>query len=749
MSAAHALQLSFRDDPDFVELVTHRLAADRVEVDIDVADMRCANCAGRIDSALTTLDGVAQVRVNPAQRRVVLTYDPNRVGLRSVFEAIADAGYTPAYVAREADDDHSRAERRRQLKGLAVAALAMMQVMMFSLPLYVAEADGMGAYYVALFRWSALIFTTPVVFYSARPFFTNAFASLKGTLGAGGAPGLAMDLPVALAIGAAYAASAVATIAGDGAVYFDSVTMFVFLLLGARFLEQQARRRLVRNDNWLALLPESARRESNGRVETVALGALRAGDRIVVPSGSRIAIDGEIVDGTTQVDEATLTGESRLVAKTVGMRVFAGTMNVAQPITVVAAAAPAQTRVADIHRLAQRAALDKPAVAVQADAIARHFVAAVLAIALATFVFWYFSDPSKALSAAIAVLVVSCPCALSLATPTAITVATLTLRRRGFLITRAHVLERLARIRRVIFDKTGTLTGDAPELAAVSTFDGFEAARAIAIARALETRSNHPLGVALSDAPVAVSVVGDVHIARGKGMEGRVDGVRYRLGSAEYCGATQTPVHPELSTFYLAEDESNGERVVAEFAVRTALRDDARATIAALAKLGVDAEISTGDRKEPARAVAETLGIPYAAQVTPEAKLARVCALRDRGVDVAMVGDGINDVPGLAAAAVSIAPADGTDLARSHSDAVLLAAGIGGIARAIVVARATRRVIRQNLGWAAAYNLIAIPLAAAGWVPPWLAALGMSASSLGVTLNALRLSRADARVEVR
>jgi Cu2+-exporting ATPase len=313
--------------------------------------------------------------------------------------------------------------------------------------------------------------------------------------------------------------------------------------------------------------------------------AIRAGDRIIVPAGSRIAIDGDIVDGTTRIDEATLTGESRLIAKSVGMRVFAGTLNVAQPITVVAAASPALTRVADIHRLAQRASLDKPAIAVQADAIARHFVAAVLAIALATLVFWYFSDPSKALPAAIAVLVVSCPCALSLATPAAITVATSTLRRRGFLITRAHVLERLARIRRVIFDKTGTLTGGAPELATVTAFGGFDAARAVEIARALETRSNHTLGAALSSAPVVPSTVDGVRIARGKGIEGRVDGIGYRLGNAEFCGAVRAPVHPELSTFYLSTERDG--RVVAEFAVRATLRDDAAATIAALAMLGV------------------------------------------------------------------------------------------------------------------------------------------------------------------
>jgi Cu2+-exporting ATPase len=749
VTAAHALQLPFRDDPDFVGLVAHRVASDRYEVDLDVADMRCANCASRIERALTAIDGIERVRINPAQHRVVLDYDPNRVALSAVFDAVSAAGYTPMYVAREVDDPRAHAERRRQLKGIAVAALAMMQVMMFSLPLYVADVDHMSAYYVQLFRWSALVFTAPVVLYSARPFFENAVASFAGAIGRG-STGLAMDVPVALAIAVGFVASAIATVRGTGDVYFDSITMFVFLLLGARFLEQQARRRLGRFDHWLALLPETARRETNGGVETISLDAIRAGDRIVVPSGSRIAVDGDVVAGATQVDEATLTGESRPVAKTIGARVFAGTLNIAQPITVVATKRPAQTRVADIHRLAQRATLDKPRVAVQADAVARHFVAAVLAIAAATFVFWHFADPVMALPAAIAVLVVSCPCALSLATPMAITVATLALRRRGFVITRAHVLERLARIRRVIFDKTGTLTGATPELVAVEPFDGFDAARAVQIARALEHRSDHPLRAAFAPTDVPTPTAVSVRIERGKGISGEVDGVAYRLGNAEYCHATSAPLHPDLTTFYLATVDAPGvPAVVAEFAVRMALRDDVPATLAALSRLGVDTEICTGDRAEPTRALAEGLGIPYSADATPEAKLAHVRELAERGVDVAMVGDGVNDVPGLAAAAVSIAPADGTDLARAHSDAVLLAPGIGAIVEAIVVARATQRIVRQNLTWAAAYNLVAIPLAVAGALPPWAAAIGMSASSLGVTLNALRLARTDKSAEAR
>ncbi len=298
---APSLQLGFRDDPAFVDLVTRPLAKDRYELDLEVPDMRCANCAQRIERALTVMDGVSSVRINPAQQLVVLDYDPGRTTLSGILDAVRSAGYTPVYVARPLDDPQLTAERRRQLKRLAVAGLAMMQVMMFSLPLYVAGTDGMNAFWTSLFRWSSLLFTTPVVFYSARQFFANATASLAGLFGRGGSAGLAMDVPVALAIAAAYAASVVATLSGTGEVYFDSVTMFTFLLLGARFLEQQTRRRLARFDHWLALLPETARRENaDGRVERIALDAIRPGDRIVIGSGTRIAIDGVIVDGATR-----------------------------------------------------------------------------------------------------------------------------------------------------------------------------------------------------------------------------------------------------------------------------------------------------------------------------------------------------------------------------------------------------------------------------------------------------------------
>ena len=741
---ASPLQLDFSDDSSLVDLVTHPIGRDRREVELEVPDMHCANCAARIEQALTGIDGVDAVRVNPARHLVSLDYDPTRTPLGALLDALTEIGYTPAFLARASDDPRLLAERRDQLKRLGVAGLAMMQIMMFALPLYVADRDGLTPFYATLFRWSSLVFALPVVFYSARPFFANAARSVGGRrsaareTGVAIGRGLAMDVPVALAIAIAFGASLVATVAGRGDVYYDSIAMFTFLLLGARVLEQRTRHRLARFDDWLALLPASIDRLRDGRIERVAIGALSRGDRVLVPAGSRLPVDGTIEEGESRVDESVLTGESQPIGKPTGARVYAGTLNVDHPVTVAVDAPAVATRMADIHRLAQRAALDKPQLAILADRAARHFVVAIVAIAAVTCAAWLAFDPARALPATLAVLVVSCPCALSLATPMALTAAAIALRRHGFVITRANVLEQLARVTRVVFDKTGTLTGGAVELVHTAAHADRDVDACIAIARALDLRTTHPLARALGSG--AGSGARAVRVERGKGLEGVVDAVAYRLGNADYCGATAPPARPELSTFYLSRVEAGDRTVLAEFGVRAQLRVDAPLAIDALRQLGVGVEILSGDGAEPTRLVSHALGdVPFRSRVAPEAKLERLKALRAEGEVVAMVADGINDVPSLSGAAVSIATADGTDLAKSAADALLLGNGVGAVPRAIAIARRARGVIRQNIGWAFAYNAIAIPFAALGSIPPWLAALGMSGSSLLVASNAVRL----------
>jgi Cu2+-exporting ATPase len=727
-------QLGLADDHSATGLVTRVLDDGLTQIDLRVPDMRCSGCATRIESALRALNGVGRVRTNPATHHLAIDYDPSRVGVAQLLGSVEDCGYTPLFTMPAKDDPASRAEQRAQLKRIGVAGIAMMQVMMFTLALYAGAYTPMEPFYQSLFRWIGLLFTTPVVAYSAQPFFYGAVRSLRR-----GSVGLAMDVPVAVAIAAAYGASCWATVTGSGQVYFDSVTMFTFFLLSARYLEQNARRRLARFDDWLAMFPEHAVRVKDGRAESIDVAKIRRADELLVTGGSRVPADAIIVDGTSCFDEALLTGESVPVEKGPGAAVYAGTINLKQPVTVRAESTPGATRIAMLQRLADRASLDRPAALVSADWLARHFITAVLVLAALTYLGWSWIDPSHAFAAAIAVLVVSCPCALSLATPTAVTAATIALRRIGFVVTRADVLDRLADATDVIFDKTGTLTGAGAELVDVTPHADLDRATCVALAQALERAANHPLATAFGGGSAETPQVTAIEVHPGRGVAGRWRGTRLQLGSAAFCAAeSPSGAAGPFSTVYLSRDG----RIVASFGVRSTLRADADETIGALRRQGLTVEMLSGDAFTPTAAASAALsGVPFRAAVTPEQKLEHVRAIQRAGRRVIMVGDGVNDVPVLAAASVSVTPLEATDLAKNVSDAILLSRGLSPLVAAIVVARRARTVIRQNLGWALAYNVIAIPLAVLGVIEPWVAALGMSASSLLVTTNALRLSR--------
>lgn len=707
-------------------------------VQLYVPDMRCAACAGCIEDAIRRAVPDARVTTNVTRQLVGIDV-PADVALGTILDAVEAAGYTPTPTAADSRADGWRALRRDHLQRIGVAGIAMMQVMMVSLATYLAGPGGMDPTLTTLFRFTALTFCVPVVGYAALPFFRNAVASLRHGLGASRGAGLAMDVPVALAIGGAFAASVVATVSGTGEVYFDSVTMFTFLLLTARFLEQSLRGRLARMDQLLDLLPTTVQRVDPGGTVEIPLGAVRPGDDLLIKPGQRIPVDGHVHAGSTEVDEAALTGESAPRLRAVNDAVFAGTLNLAQPVTVRATRAGAATRLGSLEDLARRAEAAKPPVMELTDRIARIFVAGVLAIAALTALGWYWVDPGRALWTAVAVLVVSCPCALSLATPTAITAATVALRRRGFVVTRAHLLERLAGTTDVVFDKTGTLTTGFTELAAVEVLDGSRE-QCMADAAALERCFDHPYARAFRDVVVdAPAPVEAIRLVPGEGIEGTVEGRALRVGRPEFCGLEEHARDDGTTQLGLSRDG----RPAARFHLRDVLRPGAEATVRALRADGLSVRVWSGDSEPATRAIADRLGgLGHDAGMTPEDKLALLRGLQSDGRSVLMVGDGINDVPSLAAATVAIAPLDATDLAKQKSDALLLSRSLFPLAEAFRVARRGRRIIRQNLTWAVAYNLACIPLAAFGIIPPWAAALGMSSSSLLVTLNACRLARA-------
>ena len=699
-----------------------------------VEGVRCAACGWLIEKRLEHLPGVREVRVNPATARARLVWDPSILPLSRALGALAGLGYRP-HPGDTAPADLALRERRGALRRLGVAGLGMMQAMMYAVALYAGAFQGMDAGIEQLLRWVSLLVATPVALYSGWPFFAGAWRDLRA-----GRPG--MDVPVALAVGGAWAASVLHTVTGTGEVYFDSVSMFVFLLSLGRFLEMGARHRTGSTRDALArLLPQSARRRgAGGEWESVALPELAAGDRVQVRHGEALPADGRLASAAARLGEALLTGESRPRARVAGEPVLAGSLNLGDPLELEVERTGADTRVSAIGRLLDQAQSERPPLAAAADRAARWFVLGVLAAAACTWFAWHALDPARAFEITLAVLVVTCPCALSLATPAAMTAAIGHLARRGLLVARAGAVERLAHATRIVFDKTGTLTRGQPRLTAVEPAPGVDPEQAVAVAAALESASEHPLARAFAGL-AAAGTPEHVVVHPGLGIEGTVGGRRYRLGRPDFAG---DPLDEHAGGTRVAL--SNEDGVLARFVIADALRPEVPREVRRLGALGLPAAIASGDATDAVAPIAAAAGVAdWHAGLAPEDKLARLRTLQAAGERVVMVGDGVNDAPVLAGADVSVAMAAGTPLAHTSADMVLLGESLAPLADGVAAARRALAVTRQNLYWAAGYNLVALPLAATGWVAPWMAAIGMSASSLLVVLNALRLGRAPRR----
>jgi Cu2+-exporting ATPase len=594
-----------------------------------------------------------------------------------------------------------------------------------------------------LMSWASLILTIPVVMYSAWPFFIGAWRDFRRRM-------LGMDVPVALGVGTAFAASVYSTFSGEGEVYYDSVTMFIFLLLTGRFLEMNARRRAgAAVEELVKLIPAATTRLPNWPArdeEQVPVARLAVGDHVLVRPGETLPADGVVVEGDSAVSEAMLTGESLPVSKSKDAKVVGGSLNQASPLVVRVDKLGADTRLASIVRLLDRAQSEKPRIGQLADRAAAWFVGLLLVITFVVGLAWTLIDPSRTLWIVVSILVVTCPCALGLATPAALTTATGRLTRLGLLTTRGHALETLARATDLVFDKTGTLTHGRLSVRRVVPLGGRSAEEVSALAAALEAGSEHPIARALCQAATSTTAASGIRNTPGRGVEGTLNGRTYRLGSPRFAAAGEAP--PESAG---CEYPKNGHEswvalaqeneLIAWFALADTPRADAPAALAALRQQGLRLHLLSGDAEGAVRTTAQQLGITeWHAGALPEDKLAYVKALQQQGRIVAMVGDGINDAPVLAGAQVSIAMGEGTDVAQAAADMVMLGSRLATLSEGVALARKTQRIIRQNLGWALGYNLIAIPAAALGYVTPWMAGIGMSASSLLVVLNALRLA---------
>lgn len=707
-----------------------------------ISGMYCAACAGLIEDALLGVDGVREARVHSSTALALVRWDPQRTQASALVEAVRRAGYGAVPDAAASARAQREAEQRKALWRLFVAGFCMMQVMMYATPAYVSEPGDITPDMLRLLQWASWILSLPVLLFSAGPFFAGAWNSLKHRR-------LGMDVPVSLGILVTFVASSGATFEPGGVfgheVYFDSLTMFVFFLLGGRWLEARARHRVALSlEAGSARLPDSVERLlDDGSVEAVAMARLAVGDRVRVKAGQAYPADGVLLEGRSLADEALLTGESEPVAKQPGDEVVAGSLNLRAPVVMKILRLGEDTRQAGIVALMRSALTQRPRLVQQAERIAGPFLWTVLALAAGAAAVWSVIDPSRAVWVAVSVLIVTCPCALSLAAPSALLAATGGLARRGVLLQRIEALEALATIDTVVFDKTGTLTLDRLELAETRVVSGqTDAASVLARAASLAALSSHPASRALVDA-VRDATVGsawsDVEEHAGQGLEARdAAGRRWRLGRREWVDARLTDEQaPEGALCFGDED---GARAV--FVLRETLRSDAQYALAQLHAQGVQLAMLSGDAPARAAALAQRLGITEVrGGATPSDKLAAVSAWQGEGRRVAMVGDGLNDAPVLARADVSFAFAHGSAVARSGADVVLLGDRLADVALARTQSQLTLRVIRQNLAWAALYNAACVPLALVGWLPPWAAGIGMASSSLLVVLNALRVSR--------
>ncbi|MBK6351615.1 MAG: heavy metal translocating P-type ATPase [Proteobacteria bacterium] len=730
------------DRPELVERLTRAEANGARSITVLLEGLRCSACSWLADKALHLQSGVLEVSVNPATARARLVWEPSKVRLGDLLRVLEHVGLRPHPLAGEPAEQIALLERRSALKRLAVAGFGMMQVMMFALPLYVADTSGMEPGMREFFRLVSMLVSIPVAFYAGWPFYQGAWHALR-------ARSVSMDVPVTLGIVIAFVASVWNALTGHGEVYFDSVTMFVFFLSLGRYVEMVARHRAGSVADALArLAPVTARRVRDGLVEDVQAIELQPGDAMLVRTGEVFAADGVVAeDAEGRVDESMLTGESTAIPKHRGSPVHAGTQNLGAPLRVQVSAVAGDTVLAGIVALLERAQAERPRLAKAADRAAAWFLSRILVGSALVFVVWWFVEPSQAIPATLAVLVVTCPCALSLATPAVLAAATADLARRGVLVARSDAFESLAKATHVLWDKTGTLTHGLVRVEEVRSLRDEDAERSLALANALERMSEHPIARAFLAAGAATSTATDVVVTAGAGLEGRVDGRLLRIGTLDFARGLSVSAararHAEAATaaeswVYLGDERG----LLAGFRLADPLRAEAVGCVQQLAQLGLASEIVSGDAAAAVARIAARSGIErFEARLTPQAKLARLKSLQDTGAVVVGVGDGINDAPLLQAANVAVAMGRGSALAQTSADLILVRDSLDQLPEIVRIARQAQRIVKQNLAWSIAYNLAALPLAALGLVPAWLAAIGMSLSSVFVVLNATRVTR--------
>uniref|UniRef100_UPI003BAD15A8 heavy metal translocating P-type ATPase n=1 Tax=Stappia sp. TaxID=1870903 RepID=UPI003BAD15A8 len=722
-----------RDWDAFVTLSPEGVA----HMDLAVEGVTCAACMVEIERGLSAREGVERARLNLTSHRLAVDWKAGETSAETIVETLSRLGYRahpfdPATVRAQAD-----ASGKELLRSLAVAGFAMMNVMLLSVSVWSGNASGISAETRDFFHWLSALIALPAAAYAGRPFVRSAFSALA-------ARRLNMDVPIVIGVTLALFLSVMQTLQSAHHAYFESAVMLLFFLLIGRYLDHMMRRR-TRDfaENIAALKAETAVvMRPDGSLREVPLSKVEPGQEIFVRAGERIALDGVVESGTSEIDQSLVTGETALAGVAPGARVYAGTLNASANLVVRVTLASGATLLDEVTRLLETASQAKSRYVRLADRAASLYSPFVHLAALLTFLGWLAAGAGwqQALVVAISVLIITCPCALGLAIPAVQVVISGLLFRSGVLLHSGDALERLAEVDTIVFDKTGTLTLAVPEL--VETEEAEVDAGVRALAGRLALSSRHPLAAALARATDAQQPLDDVSEEPGAGVKAVLEGRELRLGSAAFCGLSEDDAEEVLArcpgaTLIVFRD---GEGAPVPFLVAQRLRPDARATVERLRTAGYGLEILSGDREAPVAEAATALGIDaWSASLKPADKIARLEALKAQGHKVLMVGDGLNDAPALAAANVSLSPVTAVHVAQAAADAVFLGDRLAPVAEALRLARRARGAMMQNLWFSTLYNLVAVPFAVAGFVTPLLAALAMSLSSVVVTLNALRL----------
>jgi len=700
------------------------------ETILTVDGISCAACAWLIEMQLNKIDGIESVNVNATTQRATVKWQDDKLKLSAILQAIETIGYQALPFKASSAEELNQKQSKVFIKRLGISGILMMQVMMIAIGLYFGAFSDMSEHNLVYLRWVSFLLTLPIISYGAFPFYTGAYNALKVRR-------LSMDVPVSIAILLAFCASAWATISQQGEVYFESVSMFTFLLLIGKFLEFRARSRASEvSANLLKLMPMTATRVIDGTEELIAAKKLQIADIAVIKPGEVVPADGSIISGTSQLNEAMLSGEQLPVDKKVGENVFAGTINGDGNLTIEVKQPSSHSFLSQLIRLSETSQAHKPKLAQLSDKIAQYFVAVILITAISTALYWQQHLPEEAFWITLSVLVATCPCALSLATPTALTCATTRLNRDGIMIKSAHAMETLPSVDCIAFDKTGTLTSGEFVIAKVKVIDKhYTEKQLLAIAATLESHSEHPLAKAFSQYRDFDYQGNDIEVKSGFGISGRVNTKAYQIGKPAWLLSNSDLEQYAHAQCVLTE---NGT-LVGAFYLEDKIRDDAPSLLKYLAQNQIKAMMLSGDNAAGCKKVARALNITdVQSDMTAQDKMSAI-ERQQNSHTVAMIGDGVNDTPVFGAAHVSIAMGSGTDVAKSGADIILLNNKLVTIQPLREIAQKTRKIIWQNYLWAFGYNAIVLPLAVCGFITPYMAVIGMSASSILVITNSLRL----------